>query len=91
MVSQAGKCVLQDKGKRAVEFGLVTSAKVLKRRVERDGPNAEHTAIMDDVEIVVEGDRNGWKYVWAAEHHFLTEYSHMSASEAFLGYAAART
>jgi alkanesulfonate monooxygenase SsuD/methylene tetrahydromethanopterin reductase-like flavin-dependent oxidoreductase (luciferase family) len=46
---------------------------------------------MDDVEIVVEGDRNGWKYVWAAEHHFLTEYSHMSASEAFLGYAAART
>jgi alkanesulfonate monooxygenase SsuD/methylene tetrahydromethanopterin reductase-like flavin-dependent oxidoreductase (luciferase family) len=74
-----------------VEFALITSAKVLKHRVERDGSNAEHTAIMDDADIVVEGDRAGWKYVWAAEHHFLTEYSHMSASEAFLGYVAAKT
>jgi alkanesulfonate monooxygenase SsuD/methylene tetrahydromethanopterin reductase-like flavin-dependent oxidoreductase (luciferase family) len=74
-----------------MEFALVTSAKVLKGRVEREGPSAEHNAIMDDVEMVIECDRWGWKYVWTAEHHFLSEYSHMSASEVFLGYVAART
>ena len=74
-----------------MEFALITSAKVLNNRVARHGAAAEHSAIMDDVDIVVEGDRHGWKYVWAAEHHFLTEYSHMSASEVFLGYVAART
>jgi alkanesulfonate monooxygenase SsuD/methylene tetrahydromethanopterin reductase-like flavin-dependent oxidoreductase (luciferase family) len=29
--------------------------------------------------------------VWASEHHFLDEYSHLSASEVFLGYLAAAT
>ena len=36
-------------------------------------------------------DRHGWKYVWSVEHHFLEEYSHISASEIFLPYVAART
>src|SRR4029077_4659118 len=30
-------------------------------------------------------------YTWATEHHFLTEYSHLSANEVFLGYLAAAT
>ena len=33
--------------------------------------------------------RSGFKYTWATEHHFLTEYSHLSANEVFLGYLAA--
>src|SRR5207244_966226 len=35
--------------------------------------------------------RAGWKYVWVTEHHFLTEYSHLSAPEVFLGYLACAT
>ena len=30
-------------------------------------------------------DRNNWKYVWISEHHALTEYSHISASEVVRG------
>ncbi len=37
-------------------------------------------------------DRSGFKYLpWATEHHFLEEYSHLSANESFLGYCAAAT
>ena len=31
-------------------------------------------------------DKAGFKYTWASEHHFLTEYSHLSASESFLAF-----
>jgi alkanesulfonate monooxygenase SsuD/methylene tetrahydromethanopterin reductase-like flavin-dependent oxidoreductase (luciferase family) len=43
------------------------------------------------VELVKAADRAGWKYVWVTEHHFLTEYSHLSASEVYLGYLVALT
>ena len=36
-------------------------------------------------------DRAGFKYTWATEHHFLTQYSHLSANESFLAYVAALT
>jgi alkanesulfonate monooxygenase SsuD/methylene tetrahydromethanopterin reductase-like flavin-dependent oxidoreductase (luciferase family) len=36
-------------------------------------------------------DAAGFKYAWVTEHHFLSEYSHLSASESFIGYAAAVT
>jgi len=52
---------------------------------------AEHQRIMDEVAVVEAADRSGFKYTWVTEHHFLTEYSHMSANEVFLGYLAART
>jgi alkanesulfonate monooxygenase SsuD/methylene tetrahydromethanopterin reductase-like flavin-dependent oxidoreductase (luciferase family) len=51
----------------------------------------EHQRIMDEVAIVQAADRAGFKYTWATEHHFLTEYSHLSANEVFLGYLAAAT
>ena len=51
----------------------------------------EHQRIMDEVAIVEAADRVGFKYTWATEHHFLTEYSHLSANEVFLGYLAAAT
>jgi len=36
-------------------------------------------------------DELGWDYVWAVEHHFLTEYSSCSAPEVFLGWMAGQT
>ena len=69
-----------------VEFGLFNSACVLP---QFNGD--EHRRIMDEVAIVQTADRVGFKYTWATEHHFLTEYSHLSANEVFLGYLAAAT
>src|SRR6476660_3593370 len=67
-----------------MEFGLFNSGCVLP------GLN-EHQRIMDEVAIVQAAERVGFKYTWATEHHFLTEYSHLSANEVFLGYLAAAT
>ncbi len=69
-----------------MEFGLFNSACVLPMF---DGN--EHRRILDEVAIVQTADRVGFKYTWATEHHFLTEYSHLSANEVFLGYLAAAT
>jgi alkanesulfonate monooxygenase SsuD/methylene tetrahydromethanopterin reductase-like flavin-dependent oxidoreductase (luciferase family) len=47
--------------------------------------------LINEIELVRTADRAGWKYVWVTEHHFLTEYSHLSAPEVFLGYLACAT
>jgi alkanesulfonate monooxygenase SsuD/methylene tetrahydromethanopterin reductase-like flavin-dependent oxidoreductase (luciferase family) len=46
---------------------------------------------MNELELVKAADEAGFKYVWATEHHFLDEYSHLSANEVFLGYLAHST
>jgi alkanesulfonate monooxygenase SsuD/methylene tetrahydromethanopterin reductase-like flavin-dependent oxidoreductase (luciferase family) len=74
-----------------MEFGIFVQAHVPQARVEADGPAAEHNALLNEIDLVREADRLGWKYVWITEHHFLKEYSHLSASEVFLGYLAAVT
>jgi len=74
-----------------MEFGLFVQAHVPRHEVEADPENAEHTRLMRELELSVACDRAGWKYVWSVEHHFLEEYSHISASEIFLPYIAART
>jgi alkanesulfonate monooxygenase SsuD/methylene tetrahydromethanopterin reductase-like flavin-dependent oxidoreductase (luciferase family) len=74
----------------ALEFGLFNSGCVLHQWAEgKDQP--EHQRLMEEVALVQAGDRNGFKYTWVTEHHFLTEYSHLSASEVFLGYLAHAT
>jgi len=73
-----------------MEFGLFNSLYV-PHQLSDGNPDAEHERLMDEVEVVVAADRCGFKYTWVTEHHFLTEYSHMSANEVFLGYLAART
>src|ERR1043166_6762364 len=75
--------------RRRMEFGLFLQGYV-------PGPDAhdtdrEHEAFMREVELVVTADRTNWKFAWFSEHHALTEYSHMSSSEVFMGYLAART
>src|ERR1051325_9081146 len=74
-----------------MEFGLFVQAHVPKHEMEADPVNAEHDRLMRELEGAVPCDRAGWKYVWSVEHHFLEEYSHISASEIFLPYVAART
>jgi alkanesulfonate monooxygenase SsuD/methylene tetrahydromethanopterin reductase-like flavin-dependent oxidoreductase (luciferase family) len=74
-----------------MEFGIFVQGHVPRARVNADGEAAEHNAIVNEMELVEAADRNGWKYVWVTEHHFLTEYSHLSASEVVLGYLAKAT
>ena len=52
---------------------------------------SEHEMLMREVTYTVTADRFNWKYAWFGEHHALTEYSHMSAPEVVMGYAAAKT
>jgi alkanesulfonate monooxygenase SsuD/methylene tetrahydromethanopterin reductase-like flavin-dependent oxidoreductase (luciferase family) len=74
-----------------MEFGLFVQAHVPRHEVEADPEGAEHKRLLNELELAVHCDRHGWKYVWSVEHHFLEEYSHISASEIFLPYVAART
>lgn len=73
-----------------MEFGLFHSVCVLPQFAQGD-PGAEHRRIMDEVALVETADRCGFKYSWCTEHHFLAEYSHLSANEVMLGYLAHAT
>jgi alkanesulfonate monooxygenase SsuD/methylene tetrahydromethanopterin reductase-like flavin-dependent oxidoreductase (luciferase family) len=73
-----------------MEFGLFNSGCLLPNYRPGD-PLREHHRMIDEVEWTKAADRSGFKYTWATEHHFLTEYSHLSANEVFLGYLAAAT
>lgn len=73
-----------------MEFGIFLQGHVPRRRLQQD-PDYEHTTLLEDVALAQEADKAGFKYVWVSEHHFLEEYSHLSASEVFLGYLAAAT
>jgi alkanesulfonate monooxygenase SsuD/methylene tetrahydromethanopterin reductase-like flavin-dependent oxidoreductase (luciferase family) len=57
----------------------------------RSTPDAEHWVLMRELEIAVAADKAGIKYIWASEHHFLDEYSHLSANDVVLGYLASAT
>ena len=74
-----------------MEFGLFVQAHVPRHEVEANPRGAEHARLMRELELAEHCDRHGFKYVWSVEHHFLEEYSHLSASEIFLPYIAART
>ena len=74
-----------------MEFGIFNGAYVPASMVEQHGRLAEYRRFKEEVEWVKAADRSGFKYLWATEHHFLEEYSHLSANESFLGYCAAAT
>ena len=73
-----------------MEFGVFIQMFTPQFRREKD-PDAEHHALMNDLEIVQAADRAGFKYVWVTEHHFLDEYSHLSANDVVLGWLAHAT
>jgi len=74
-----------------MEFGIFNSLYVPHHVVDGNPREAEHKRLMDEVAWTVAADRAGFKYTWATEHHFLEEYSHLSANESFLAYVGALT
>ena len=73
-----------------MEFGFLTQGYV-PEAMRRADPDAEHTVLMDDLEVCQAADAAGFKYIWISEHHFLDEYSHISANDVFLGALASTT
>jgi alkanesulfonate monooxygenase SsuD/methylene tetrahydromethanopterin reductase-like flavin-dependent oxidoreductase (luciferase family) len=73
-----------------MEFGIFIQTYVPNFRRETD-PDAEHTALMNDIECAIAADKAGFKYIWVTEHHFLDEYSHLSANQVVMGYLAHAT
>jgi alkanesulfonate monooxygenase SsuD/methylene tetrahydromethanopterin reductase-like flavin-dependent oxidoreductase (luciferase family) len=74
-----------------MEFGIFNAISILPRYREAHGASAEHDRLMDEVAFICAADKAGFKYSWASEHHFLTDYSHLSDSESFLAFCAAKT
>ena len=74
-----------------MEFGIFNSLYLHHSAVEADPVGAEHKRLMDEVSWTKAADKAGFKYTWATEHHFLEEYSHLSANESFLGFIAGQT
>jgi alkanesulfonate monooxygenase SsuD/methylene tetrahydromethanopterin reductase-like flavin-dependent oxidoreductase (luciferase family) len=72
-----------------VEFSIFSQMRMLGPMAH--DPDAEHAAVKFDLHAILEADRHNWKYAWVSEHHALTEYSHLSASESFIPYALAKT
>jgi alkanesulfonate monooxygenase SsuD/methylene tetrahydromethanopterin reductase-like flavin-dependent oxidoreductase (luciferase family) len=73
-----------------LEFGLFMGGYV-PQSLRETNPNAEHDRIMSELRLCEVGDQHNWKYAWFTEHHFLTEYSHISANEILMPYLAGRT
>ena len=73
-----------------MEFGLFMGGFVHEDLMASD-PDAEHHRLMSEVDLAVVGDRSNWKYSWWTEHHFLWEYSHISANETIMPFVAAKT
>src|SRR5580698_1117389 len=62
-----------------MEFGIFVQGYIPKWKSAAD-PDAEHTSLMEDLELAKAADKAGFKYIWASEHHFLEEYSHLSGN-----------
>jgi alkanesulfonate monooxygenase SsuD/methylene tetrahydromethanopterin reductase-like flavin-dependent oxidoreductase (luciferase family) len=73
-----------------VEFGIFIQNYNPGFRREKE-PDSEHNVIMEELEYVIAADKAGFKYVWITEHHFLDEYSHLSANDVVAGYLAHAT
>ncbi len=73
-----------------MEFGLFIGGWVPDYLDGRDD-GAEHQRLINETRVAEAGDRSNWKYVWVTEHHFLTEYSHISANEVVMPHILART
>ena len=74
-----------------MEFGIFNAVSLLPQYRELHGASAEHDRIMDELAYIRAADAAGFKYSWSSEHHFLTDYSHLSANESFMAFSAAQT
>ncbi|MFD5325831.1 LLM class flavin-dependent oxidoreductase [Streptomyces sp. NPDC127092] len=69
-----------------MKFSMIFEAQLVDPTRER-----ERQVLHDCVEQAVLAEETGFDRIWAVEHHSLTQYAHMSASEIFLAWVAART
>src|SRR5437016_3566775 len=74
-----------------MEFGLFMGGFVHDALRRADPQGAEHARLLSEVALAEVGDRHNWKYSWWTEHHFLQEYSHISANEVIMPWVLART
>jgi len=74
-----------------MEFGIFIQGYDPAFRRGDDPVEAEHRALMNELQAVVAADKAGFKYVWVTEHHFLDEYSHLSANDVICGWLAHAT
>jgi alkanesulfonate monooxygenase SsuD/methylene tetrahydromethanopterin reductase-like flavin-dependent oxidoreductase (luciferase family) len=74
-----------------MEFGLFCGGFTPKGLWGLDDSEAEHRRLLSEVDLAVLADETNWKYWWTTEHHFLDEYSHISANEVLLPWVGART
>jgi alkanesulfonate monooxygenase SsuD/methylene tetrahydromethanopterin reductase-like flavin-dependent oxidoreductase (luciferase family) len=76
-----------------MEFGIFNSGYTPRQAFAGtdDEWGVEHQRLQHEVDWTVAADRAGFKYSWVTEHHFLTEYSHLSSNEAFMAYTLAKT
>jgi alkanesulfonate monooxygenase SsuD/methylene tetrahydromethanopterin reductase-like flavin-dependent oxidoreductase (luciferase family) len=74
-----------------MEFGIFIQAYLPRARQDARGADAEHEALVHEAQLVGVADETHWKYCWVVEHHFLTEYSHLSDSASYLGHLSATT
>lgn len=72
-----------------MEFGVFVGMYHPNHR--RAAGETEQDVLRAELDVVQAADRSGFKYVWVTEHHFLDEYSHLSANEAWMAYALAIT
>src|SRR5439155_833602 len=81
------------RGPAAMEFGIFNSLYTPRQTFADvdDQWSVEDQRLDNEVAWTIAADKAGFKYTWATEHHFLTEYSHLSANEVFLPYVAAKT
>jgi alkanesulfonate monooxygenase SsuD/methylene tetrahydromethanopterin reductase-like flavin-dependent oxidoreductase (luciferase family) len=70
-----------------MKFDLIYEMQTLKPHGER----SEYDSYWQALAQIELADEMGFDTVWAVEHHFLSEYSHSSAPEVFLGAVAQRT
>ena len=73
-----------------MEFGFFAQVFVPDDEAERT-EGYEQRRLLENLELSVMTEEFGFKYVWASEHHFLRQYSHMSSPEVFLSFVASRT
>jgi luciferase family oxidoreductase group 1 len=53
--------------------------------------DSEYQLLSDTLDQIELADRLGYDCIWATEHHFMEEYSHLSAPEVLLSAASQRT
>ncbi|MGG7575481.1 LLM class flavin-dependent oxidoreductase [Streptomyces sirii] len=64
---------------------------IFEAQLADPAPEHERRVLHDCVEQAVHAEAMGFDRIWAVEHHALRQYAHMSASEIFLTWVAART